>query len=86
MLLPGIQALFGFQLIAVINDGFSQRLSSAEQQLHYPSIILTVIAVILVMTSPGRSIWRAVDLFDSAPVLLLLSMFPLALNICLEIT
>lgn len=34
MVLPGIQALFGFQLIAVFNNGFS-RLDRAEQGLHY---------------------------------------------------
>ncbi|MDQ2943358.1 MAG: hypothetical protein M3R21_06785 [Candidatus Dormibacteraeota bacterium] len=34
MVLPGIQALFGFQLIAVFNQTFSQRLSPAEQYLH----------------------------------------------------
>ena len=31
MVLPGIQALFGFQLIAVFNQGFAQKLSAAEQ-------------------------------------------------------
>jgi hypothetical protein len=31
MVQPGIQALFGFQLIAVFNDGFQRHLSEAEQ-------------------------------------------------------
>ncbi len=31
MVLPGIQALFGFQLIAVFNEGFAQKLSVLEQ-------------------------------------------------------
>jgi hypothetical protein len=31
MVLPGIQALFGFQLIAVFNEGFAEKLSSNEQ-------------------------------------------------------
>ena len=30
--LPGIQALFGFQLIAVFNTGFASKLSAAEQR------------------------------------------------------
>jgi hypothetical protein len=90
MVLPGIQALFGFQLIAVFSDGFVKKLSPLEQQIHYLSIILTVIAVALVMTP--AAIHRQVDPFAGSrrfvrcsTVLLLLSMFPLALSICLEI-
>ena len=30
MVLPGIQALFGFQLIAVFNDGFEHKLALGE--------------------------------------------------------
>src|SRR5258705_8073226 len=40
MVLPGIQALFGFQLIVVFNPGFSQKLSAGEQRLHLLAIIL----------------------------------------------
>jgi hypothetical protein len=32
MVLPGIQALFGFQLIAVFSPGFEQKLTLAEQR------------------------------------------------------
>jgi hypothetical protein len=35
MVLPGIQALFGFQLIAVFNQGFNEKLSTVQQQLHF---------------------------------------------------
>ena len=35
MVLPGIQALFGFQLIAVLSDGFDDKLSPGERQLHF---------------------------------------------------
>ena len=90
MVLPGIQALFGFQLIAVFNDGFTHRLSITEQQIHYAAIILTVIAVALVMTpaalhlqvDPLAVTYRFVR---SSTVLLLLSIIPLAVSICLEI-
>ena len=34
MVLPGVQALFGFQLIAVFSDGFFLRLAYPEQCLH----------------------------------------------------
>src|SRR3954463_15106322 len=49
MVLPGIQALFGFQLIAVFNEGFEKKLSGAEQRLHLAAIILVALAVALVM-------------------------------------
>jgi len=50
MVLPGIQALFGFQLIAVFNPAFSEKLHWYEQCLHLTAIGLVAIAVALVMT------------------------------------
>jgi uncharacterized protein DUF6328 len=90
MVLPGIQALFGFQLIAVFNDGFAEKLSSTQQILHLAAIVLVVVAVALVMTPAAlhrqtqpqevsdRFVWVASRL-------LLASMFPLALGLCLEV-
>ena len=49
MVLPGIQALFGFQLIAVFNQGFSEKLSVTEQRLHWLAFGLVAIAIALVM-------------------------------------
>jgi hypothetical protein len=90
MVLPGIQALFGFQLIAVFNDGFAQKLSTVQQQIHFVSIVLTVIAIALVMTP--AALHRQIDplavtrrFIRSSTILLILSMFPLAISICLEI-
>jgi len=50
MVLPGIQALFGFQLIAVFNQGFGEKLSHAQQLVHLAAIVLTTLAMALVMT------------------------------------
>jgi hypothetical protein len=47
--LPGIQALFGFQLIAVFNNRF-QDLSGAEQVLHLTALVLSSLAAVLIMT------------------------------------
>jgi multisubunit Na+/H+ antiporter MnhG subunit len=44
MVLPGIQALFGFQLIAVFNDRFSQ-LTPDDKIVHLAAIFFTVAAV-----------------------------------------
>ena len=50
MVLPGIQALFGFQLIAVFNSRFAEDLSQVQQQWHLLAIALAAVAVALVMT------------------------------------
>src|SRR5712675_479475 len=90
MVLPGIQALFGFQLIAVFNDGFSRKLPEGGQILHYAAIVLVAAAIALVMAPAAihrqgsqrevseRFIWLSSRL-------LLASMFPLAIGLCLEI-
>jgi hypothetical protein len=49
MVLPGIQALFGFQLMAVFNARFTQ-LTRFEQELHFLSVILIALAIALIMT------------------------------------
>ncbi len=49
MVLPGIQALFGFQLIAVFNTTFHDRLTAGEQRLHLAAILCVVVAIGLVM-------------------------------------
>jgi hypothetical protein len=50
MVLPGVQALFGFQLIAVFSDGFERRLGEVEQSLHLAAIVFVTIAIAIVMT------------------------------------
>lgn len=50
MVLPGVQALFGFQLIAVFSERFAKALSHGEQQLHLGAIVLVALAVALIMT------------------------------------
>jgi Family of unknown function (DUF6328) len=44
MVLPGIQALFGFQLIAAFNETFRQ-LEPPEQLLHFFSLVLVALAI-----------------------------------------
>jgi hypothetical protein len=50
MVLPGVQALFGFQLIAVFNRSFFLRLTYVEQCLHLLALALVAIAGCLIMT------------------------------------
>lgn len=49
LVLPGIQALFGFQLIVVFNNGFDAKLVYAEQIIHLIAIGLTLVAIALLM-------------------------------------
>lgn len=89
MVLPGIQALFGFQLVTVFNSTFQEKLSSTEQYLHLAAIALVAIAVALVMapaalhrqTSPQAA---TESFIKTASRLLLLSMFPLPLGIAID--
>jgi hypothetical protein len=90
MVLPGIQALFGFQLIVVFNPGFDEKLSATEQQLHLAAIGLVAMAVATIMTPAAynRQITpRAVtgDFIRLSTRLLLWSMVPLAVGICLDL-
>ncbi|WP_342118510.1 DUF6328 family protein [Pseudoduganella sp. OTU4001] len=48
MMLPGIQALFGFQTIAVFSDRF-ERLPVYAQDCHAAALALVVVAIALVM-------------------------------------
>ncbi|MBV9190188.1 MAG: hypothetical protein JOZ85_06875 [Betaproteobacteria bacterium] len=89
MVLPGIQALFGFQLIAVFNQGFGEKLTHAQQLLHLVAIVLTTLAMALVMTPAAlhrqaeptsvseRFLWLASNV-------VLASMLPLALAVGLD--
>lgn len=52
MILPGIQALFGFQLIVVFNPGFAASLSRGEQMAHLGAIG-AIIAAIVLMIAPA---------------------------------
>lgn len=89
MVLPGIQALFGFQLIAVFNQTFSEKLTRTEQCFHLAAIALVALAVALVMTPAAlhrqTSPHAATEAFvEIATRLLLLSMFPLMLGISFD--
>jgi len=89
MVLPGIQALFGFQLIAVFNMGFDAKLSPSDRHLHLLAIALVAIAVAIIMTPAAlhrqRGPYYVSDTFVRVSNRLLLwSMAPLALGITVD--
>lgn len=89
MVLPGIQALFGFQLIAVFNPRFDL-LGQGGQVLHLVAIVLVALAIALVMTPAAYHRQRLPEGVSEefvllASRLLLLSMIPLGLATALEV-
>jgi hypothetical protein len=89
MVLPGIQALLGFQLIVVFSPGFDVKLQGPEQRLHLFAIALVAVAVAIIMTpaaynrqtGPREVTSRFIRISTR---LLLMSMLPLAVGICLD--
>jgi hypothetical protein len=89
MVLPGIQALFGFQLIVVFSDTFTIKLDVFEQCLHLLAIMLAVLATMIILTQAvfHRQTGEkevANEFIRIASRLLLLSMFPLVTSICID--
>ena len=50
MVLPGIQALFGFQLVAVFNERFAEVFNAWGQWLHLAALVLVALSCALAMT------------------------------------
>jgi len=89
MVLPGIQALFRFQLIAVFNQGFSEKLEALEQDIHLLATGLVAIAVALIMAPAALHRQAGAQQVSAAfirtsSLLLLFSMLPLALGVSLD--
>ena len=89
MVLPGIQALFGFQLVAVTEPVFS-KLPDGLKRLHLVATVLTTIAIALVLATPAyhrQVLPRAVsgELLRISTRLLVASLWTLAVSICLDL-
>jgi hypothetical protein len=90
MVLPGIQALFGFQLIAVFNQGF-MALGPVEKNGHLCALLLVTLGIALIMTPAifhriaerGRITRHFIDV---ASYLIAWAMAPLALGITVDVT
>ena len=89
MVLPGIQTLFGFQLIAGFNQGFG-KLAAGEQSLHYVSLVLVALAIAVIMTPAAyhRIVEQgSVSQFFVSLIswLIAAAMVPLAIALSLEV-
>jgi hypothetical protein len=90
MVLPGLQALFGFQLIAVFNSHFAEVLPPPGRWLHLLAIVLVTFSIALIMApaayhrqvEPDR-VSRVFARYASR--LLTVAMAPLLVAIALEV-
>jgi hypothetical protein len=88
MLLPGVQTILGFQLMAVFNQRF-ELFSESEQLVHYGAFILSTLTMALMMAPAAyhrqaerdRITRRFVDL---SSWLLTISMIPFTVGMCLD--
>ncbi len=90
MVLPGVQALFGFQLIAVFNAPFFERLTDAQREIHLAALVLVCLAVALLMAPAAYHRQAEPNLVsrqfvDYAGRLLMLAMMPLMLALTLDV-
>lgn len=88
MMLPGVQAILGFQLIAAFNERFTQ-FERPEQILHFVAFLLVALAMGLVMAPAAyhRQAERGVvsrRFVVLASTLLTLAMPPFIVGICLD--
>ncbi len=89
MILPGVQTLFGFQLIAVFQPPFFDKLTGAEQRIHLLALAFVAISAAVVMapaayhrqTAPRQASGGFIRL---ASWLLLIAMVPLLLGVALD--
>src|SRR4029078_13638603 len=88
MLLPGVQTILGFQLMAVFNQRFEQ-FTSAEQVMHFVSFLLLGLTMGLMMAPAAyhRQAERGVvteRFVKMSARLLTLSMIPFVIGVCLD--
>jgi hypothetical protein len=88
MVLPGIQAIFGFQLVAVFNQRFPD-LEEYEQALHFIAMTLNAVAIAMVMCPAAyhrmRMPFRVTRQFiRNSSRLLMGSMIPLGLGLAAD--
>jgi amino acid permease len=86
VVLPGAQALMGFQFIAVLTESFD-RMPSASKYIHLASIGMSALAIVFLMTPAAyhRIVERGEEtehFHRFASKILIASLVPLALGLC----
>jgi hypothetical protein len=90
MVLPGVQAIFGFQLIAVFQQKFGEELDKPYQCLHLAALVLVALSATLIMTPAAYhraqgSRHVSERFLHTSSRLLLFALAPLALGLSLDV-
>jgi len=90
MVLPGIQALFGFQLVAVVSQRFGEIFDTFQQGLHLGALVLTAVSFALAMTPAAYHRQFGTDrvsakLLRVASVFIGAAMVPLMIAVSIDI-
>ena len=85
-MLPGAQALMGFQFIAILTESFD-KMPSASKYIHLASIGMSALAIVFLMTPAAyhRIVERGEEtehFHRFASKMLIASLVPLALGLC----
>jgi ABC-type multidrug transport system permease subunit len=89
MIIPGIKALFGFQLVVVFNERFSKELSQTEQTYHWAALGCSALAIVLTL-APAAYHRQAEEHTVSTRLTrltnrwLTIALFPLLLGYCID--
>ena len=88
LVLPGIQSMFGFQLIVIFTEAFN-KLEPSQRFIHLAALSLMAIAIAIIMTPAaihreGGSREVREEFINVSSWLILISMFPLAVGLCLD--
>ena len=85
-----IQALFGFQLVAVFSDRFDTVLGAREQAMHLAAVVTIAMAIVLIMTPAAyhrrtQSGQVSEDLLRISSRLVNLGLVPLAAGLAIDL-
>lgn len=91
MVLPGIQALFGFQLIVVFSESFSRMLPFPARVLHLSATFLIACAIALIMAPAAFHRQAQRDrvtryFAEYASTMVTIAMIPLLVALAIEIS
>jgi Family of unknown function (DUF6328) len=89
MVIPGVQALFGFQFVIVFQDRFAATLTPPERIWHLVSVGCSILALLLLLTPAvlhreRESGWATQGLLNAASRLLWAASIPLALALAID--
>ena len=89
MVLPGVQAILGFQLVSVFNARF-ELFGRHEQVMHLVALALVAVSMALVMTPAAYHRQAEFGFISSrfitlASIFMTVAMAPLATGVCLDI-